>query len=355
MIKLYILTTLVLLSFVSNSQSTLNINKGQANPTTTNGNVSEFGVSNQGDWILTWTYDESRCFLTNSNGNITSSTFDPYIYIVFKNIASNKDSFSLHVQGHKRGLMQLHYGFLSMPGFELIMPAPIFSHGTSLNIPCYDNSAVQISLNSYINTSGLSEGLTITSDFEWTIPSGWITADNQSGTFVAGPSISVIPPYSTNNTQITVRAKASSQYSNATTLQITRNIGSIYISGNSVVNCGQTYQFSAPFYNNVSYSWQLPNGWTGASSTNTINATVNGAKGNVILTVSACNQVSRDTFNVSDIKIFPDNAYLSGYTVNILCEPGINITAGNLFPNSYLTWTTSSNIVASNSSPSTFI
>jgi len=101
--------------------------------------------------------------------------------------------------------------WIDLPALTLYMPAPSFTAGTSLNIPCHITSATTISLNSYINSGPLSvnidENEVITDEFEWTLPSGWSTTTGQTGTFVSTSSINVVSPASASATSISVRQK----------------------------------------------------------------------------------------------------------------------------------------------------
>jgi hypothetical protein len=57
----------------------------------------------------------------------------------------------------------------------------------------------------------------------------------------------------------------------------------------SICEGGTTVYSVAPVAGAVSYSWSLPNGWTGTSTTNTISATTNTTSGNVqVIAASSC-------------------------------------------------------------------
>jgi hypothetical protein len=65
-----------------------------------------------------------------------------------------------------------------------------FVNGSSRNIPCYATAPVTIAVNNYVNTdSPVDLNEWITSQFEWTLPSGWQIATGQTGTFVGLSSI----------------------------------------------------------------------------------------------------------------------------------------------------------------------
>lgn len=61
------------------------------------------------------------------------------------------------------------------------------------------------------------------------------------------------------------------------------------ISGPTQICAGQSYTYSiAPVSNATSYSWTLPNGWTGSSTTNTITVTPNGTGILQVVANNAC-------------------------------------------------------------------
>ncbi|MBV5313518.1 MAG: T9SS type A sorting domain-containing protein [Prolixibacteraceae bacterium] len=188
-------------------------------------------------------------------------------------------------------------------------------------------SATTVSLNSYINTDigsvGIDQNEVITDDFEWTLPSGWSTTTGQTGTFVSTSSISVIPPSSATATSISVRAKANTQYSSSKTLQITRNLPSFNVSGQTPVLYNTTYRYEVPSYPGCTYSWQLPNGWSGSSTTNYIDVTVGCSTGvNITATITGCNQTISKSLTITNNYINPSSQILG---------PEVVCYAGNTF------------------------
>ncbi|HEY0109452.1 MAG TPA: kelch repeat-containing protein, partial [Fibrella sp.] len=124
--------------------------------------------------------------------------------------------------------------------------------------------------------------------YTWTLPSGW------GGTSTTA-SISATPNSSSGN--ITVTANNSCGSSLVTTLAvnaITTSTAPGAISGPSVVCAGvsQSYTVTA-VPGTTSYTWTLPAGWSGTSTTNTITATTAAGTGTVSVTsTNACGQVS---------------------------------------------------------------
>jgi hypothetical protein len=132
--------------------------------------------------------------------------------------------------------------------------------------------------------------------YTWTLPSGW------SGT----SSTNSIPvTVGANSGNITVTANNACGSSNATTLSIVVNPGApaqpSAIIGDTIVckNSTQTYSVAA-VPDATSYTWTLPNGWTGSSSTNSISPTV-GANGGTItvIGINGCGSSPAQTINIT--------------------------------------------------------
>lgn len=242
--------------------------------------------------------------------------------------------------------------WIDLNPFTLYMPAPLFTIGTSLNIPCYTTNATTISLNSYVNSDAESVGIdqneVITDEFEWTLPAGWRTSSGQTGTFVSSISISVIPPASSSPASISVRAKANTQYSQPTTLQITRNLGDFDIQQSPAsANYGSNVHFEVLNYSGLSYLWQLPTAWNGSSTTNYIDA-IAGCSGNIAVTITGCNGTKLSQRSVTT------NIIASGTTIssssNIVCSSGTQFNVPGLVSGTNITWNSSSNLTLSNAS-----
>ena len=112
--------------------------------------------------------------------------------------------------------------------------------------------------------------------YTWTLPNGW------SGTSTTNTIISII---GSNGGTVSVTANNSCGRSAPSTLAVTVGSGLAApgpISGTSTVCRGgvDTF-FIAPVVGATSYTWTLPNGWTGASTTNLIYVTIGSTAGNV--------------------------------------------------------------------------
>ncbi|WP_026837759.1 T9SS type A sorting domain-containing protein [Gillisia sp. JM1] len=127
-------------------------------------------------------------------------------------------------------------------------------------------------------------------DYEWTLPSGW----NGSSTT---NSIDITTGASGSG-NISVRAKNSCGTSAAKTLAVTVKAGTpavpVTISGTTNICPGTTNTYSiAAVVNATSYEWILPSGWTGTSTSTSINATSTSSGGNI--TVKAINDCGTST------------------------------------------------------------
>lgn len=133
---------------------------------------------------------------------------------------------------------------------------------------------------------------------------------------------------------------------------ITRNLNDFSVSGQTPVIFNSTHRYEVPLYSGVSYSWQLPNGWTGSSSTNYIDVTVGCASGNITATMTGCNQSKSASLTIInnyisfDSQIIGDDVVcLSGTTFEISPNPptGTSISWNSSFN---LTQTAQSGITA---------
>ncbi len=122
------------------------------------------------------------------------------------------------------------------------------------------------------------------SSYTWSLPGGW------SG---SSTSTSITTTAGTGSGTITVTANGSCGSSTPQTLNVTANSTPVLptaISGSLTACAGATGVYSVPAVTGVtSYSWTLPGGWTGTSTSNSINTTSNGTAGTITVTASnAC-------------------------------------------------------------------
>ena len=136
--------------------------------------------------------------------------------------------------------------------------------------------------------------------YTWTLPSGWAgssTADNIDVTS------------GVNGGNITVTANNHCGSSTAQTIAITvtsiPNAPTI-INGNASVCEGTINTYSTPTVSGATfYTWTLPNGWTGTSTSNSINATTNANNGNVSVAAGNACGVSAAISQVVNINPLP--------------------------------------------------
>ncbi len=153
--------------------------------------------------------------------------------------------------------------------------------------------------------------------YTWTLPNGW------TGTSTTN-SITTTP--TTNSGTITVKASNLCGTSNIVSLAVTvvsAPIISGTINGPSQICSGMTYTYSILAVTGAtSYQWIFPNGWTGASSTNSINGTP-GASGNV--RVKAINACGSSAYLVLAVTVnYPPTAPASISGPTQICEGSIN-------------------------------
>ena len=306
--------------------------------------------------LVDWWQLPDNCITTNSGYEPWEKVVNEsrYLYLKWKNIEASAQRSQLDLHWHDVGdPNHVYYTYTSVGPFLLSFPAPTFAGGSTKNIPCYSTDPVTISLNPYKNTGtaseGIDENLTITSHFKWTLPYGWETTDGKTGTFeIQSSSITVIPPASSSPCNIQVLPFAdggyeSNQYgTNAATLQITRNLENFAINGPTSVYYNTTYRYEAPYGTGVSYAWQLPTGWSGSSTTNYIDVTTSCHTGDVICTMTACNQSKPSTKNISSNVISPQTI-ISGPSLVCSLSSG-TFTINNLPPVNSIVWTCGPNL-----------
>lgn len=192
---LNILFFIILMNIKGNCQT---IDEIGTNPTTTRTKCTYGftpGTSIRFDyWLLP---DANNAIPINSQGAPTYSLINNVILpLVWKNVeaSSYPDSSILKVQ-YLGSDNAIHNATKRCGPFTLTFKSITFVGGTSKNIPCYSTGSITIAVNDYVNTgSDYDKDEWITHHFEWTLPSGWQTTTGQTGTFVSGPSINVIPP-----------------------------------------------------------------------------------------------------------------------------------------------------------------
>ncbi|MFI5204807.1 MAG: T9SS type A sorting domain-containing protein, partial [Flavobacteriales bacterium] len=144
--------------------------------------------------------------------------------------------------------------------------------------------------------------------YTWTLPGGWTGSSTTT-------SINTTVGGSSGN--ITVTANNACGSSTAQTLNVTVNTAPATpgsISGNIIVcaTSSQTYAVTA-VAGATSYTWTLPGGWTGTSTTNFINTTVGASGGFITVTANnACGNSAAQTLNVTVNTIPAQPSSISG-------------------------------------------
>ena len=146
--------------------------------------------------------------------------------------------------------------------------------------------------------------------YTWTLPSGWTGSSTSS---------SITATASTTSGNISVTANNSCGSSAAKTLAVTVNsIPSTpgTISGNATICSGSSNTYSITAINGAtSYTWTLPSGWTGSSTSNSITATANTSGGNITVTANnTCGSSSAKTLAITVNSIPATPGIISGNT-----------------------------------------
>lgn len=148
--------------------------------------------------------------------------------------------------------------------------------------------------------------------YTWTLPGGW------GGTSTTN-SITVTTPFSGGTGVITVRGNNICGSGNPLTINVfsSGSLGSIgSISGNSNVCQNSTLTYTVPAVTNaMSYTWTLPSGWTGTSTTNSITVTVGSTGGTIsVFASNNCGSTSTVSLPVTIISIPATPGPISGNT-----------------------------------------
>lgn len=154
--------------------------------------------------------------------------------------------------------------------------------------------------------------------YAWTLPTGWSGSSTSS-------SITTTP--SSSSGTISVIATSSCGTSIPRTFAVAPGSApatpaSINGLASACVNSSQTYSV-APVAGAVSYTWTLPSGWSGSSTTNSINVIMPGTAGSGTISVKAVNGCGTSS-----------NANLAVTVISSLATPG-NITSSLPAGNTY--------------------
>lgn len=159
------------------------------------------------------------------------------------------------------------------------------------------------------NTYSIS-GVSGATSYTWTLPSGW------SGT---STTTSITAVANTNSGNITVVANNSCGASPSQTFAVTANTvppQPAVISGSTPICFNSTNVYSInPVTTATSYTWTLPSGWSGTSTSTSISATSNATSGNIsVVAVNACGNSTARTYSVTVTPAPSQPVAISGLT-----------------------------------------
>jgi hypothetical protein len=219
--------------------------------------------------------DEAFCTAFDSNGNI---------YLAGQTNSTNGQSIAT------TGAHQTTYGGGNVDGFLVqfcMLPTQ----------PAAINGNIQV-------CAGTSQTYTVNpvpgaTSYTWNLPSGWSgTSTTNSITYTVGNTVGQfnISVFASNACGVSSSQNLLVDV-NAVPAQPSAITGAVDLCAGST----QTYQISS-VAGATSYTWNLPVGWTGSSSTETINANVGTSNGNFTISVvanNACGNSTAQTLNVS--------------------------------------------------------
>lgn len=133
--------------------------------------------------------------------------------------------------------------------------------------------------------------------YTWTLPGGW------GGTSTTN-TITITTPFIGGGGIVTVRGNNVCGSGNTLNFNVfsSPGIGTIgAVSGNTTICQNTTQTYTVPAVSNAtSYTWILPAGWTGTSTTNSITVTVGGSSGTIgVFASSSCGNTSTSNLAVT--------------------------------------------------------
>lgn len=171
------------------------------------------------------------------------------------------------------------------------LPVDIQVHGATPGTIFGNTTVCSGSINTYSVTP-----VNGASSYTWTLPSGW------SGT---STSNKITATASTTSGNISVTESSVCGTSGAQTISVSVASTSIAtpgtISGNNTICSGSSNTYSISAVSGASYyTWTLPSGWTGSSTTNSINTTASSTSGNIsVKGNSGCGTSAARTRNIT--------------------------------------------------------
>ncbi|PCJ28554.1 MAG: hypothetical protein COA97_01010 [Flavobacteriales bacterium] len=189
-----------------------------------------------------------------------------------------------------------------------------FTIGLVATNDCIDTASITITVNP-IPTANAGIDVSICSGNNTTLnASGGGNYSWSPTTALSNPNISnpVANPTSTITYTVTVTDGNGCVNSDGVTITVNQTPTSANVTG-SVAPCESTSQiYTATSTGAMSYIWSLPSGWTGSSTTNTINVTVGNGSGSVCATpVNSCGNGTQGCQSAT-VSLLPTAASVSG-------------------------------------------
>jgi len=286
-------------------------------------------------YLCTWTIVGDGYFVDGSGIKITDNKqlyvpLSQWVSIKWKNTPSYK---SLSVTGSDNSGIQysdtqkINLQYIAKPRFMASSPLDVY----------YNNTPIVINVYAVPNAT----------KYVWSIPSGWSgPTTTQTSSNTVTPNTSLQPGI------ITCRAGVGDFLGDSAILYITRSLPPLELINPPKFSCGETapLTYSVTPLVNATYSWTLPSGWSGASTTQTNSNTVtpngiNGGTLNVVAQVTDGNITNQTT--VSHVLSLEAPPTLSFYNCpGFLCNYGSTTFSVTGAPaNSTYTWETNNNVL----------
>ncbi len=153
----------------------------------------------------------------------------------------------------------------------------------------------------------------------WTLPAGWTFVNNNP----AQSSRTITVPLGTLPGSYTITAFSTSCPGNSSLTICVKPAVPVFTAGPTCLNSGSTapivYTVSVPAGGPYTYSWNIPAGWSGSSTSNTITVTPNGTNvGTVSCTICSCTSCcTTNTRTVGFNPIMPVVTFPQCYNVGV--------------------------------------
>lgn len=175
--------------------------------------------------------------------------------------------------------------------------------------------------------SGISQTYNIiaipgATNYNWTLPSGWAGSSNSNSitttTGLSGGNITVTATNSCGTSSPTILAISISGSGNVPAAPTS-------VTGNDTVCAGTTQIYIADSVSGASnYSWTLPVGWTGTSTTNNINVVVGSTGGSISVTANnSCGSSAASNISIN-VNPMPNNTVTINNNIITAIQTGAN-------------------------------